>query len=522
MSFPRILPVGDRAVTVQLGSTLDLETAGRVRALDSRLRDRYLSGVLEAVPTHAALLVLYDPSRLPLGELKARLLDLARGLEAAREVGRRIEISAVYDGEDLPEVAHALGLHEEAVVEIHSGQDYSVLTLGFSPGFAYLGFVDEKLRRPRRKTPRTRVPAGAIAMAGSQTGIYPRALPGGWNVLGRTSHRLFRPEAQSPSVLLPGDEVRFIPTESLEEAPAHIEVDYRGRGVHVLEAGVLTTIQDAGRPGLRRFAVPLSGFADPVSAQGANLCVGNPLDAPVVEVCGPGLRLVFDKTTLVALAGARVQAELERDDLEGGAMALPMNAAVRVRESNALNVLAVEDGARAYIAIAGLDPPRLLGSASADPGSGLLRPLRAGDRLAIASFDAERAECPPNVSAKSADRIRVILGPQADHFDEATIRTFFSAAWRVGLDSDRVGARLDGPKLVHSGPSEIVSDGMVPGCIQIPPDGRPIVMLSECPTTGGYPKIGCVSSEDIRLVAQAIPARTLIRFVEMQLDAAGA
>jgi len=500
-----------------LGATLDLETVGRVRTLDRRLLDRNLSGVLEAVPTYAALLVLYDPSLLGFEELKTCLLDLARDLEPTHDVGRRIEIPAVYDGEDLPDVAQALGLREQDVVEIHSGRDYSVLMLGFSPGFGYLGFVDERLRRPRRKTPRTRVPAGSIAMAGPQTGIYPRALPGGWNLLGRTSRPLFRPEARPPSLLMPGDQVRFVPAASLEPAPAEMEIKGQGSGVRVIDPGVLTTIQDAGRPGLRRWAVPQAGFADPVSARAANHCVGSPPDAPLMEVYGPGLRIVFDKTTLIAIAGARVQAELERGDLEGGAMPLPMHAAIRVRESNALNILALEDGARAYIAIAGLDPPRLLGSASADLGSGLLRPLGAGDRLGIGSFDADRAGDSPSVVATSPERIRVILGPQADHFDEATIQTFFSAAWRVGLDSDRMGARLDGPKLVHSGPSEIVSDGMVQGCIQVPPDGRPIVMLSECPTTGGYPKLGCVASADVGLLAQAVPTRTTIRFVETQL-----
>ncbi|MEO8499823.1 MAG: hypothetical protein ABI565_02825, partial [Vicinamibacteria bacterium] len=90
--------------------------------------------------------------------------------------------------------------------------------------------------------------------------------------------------------------------------------------------------------------------------------------------------------------------------------------------------------------------------------------------------------------------------------------------WLVGLDSDRVGARLDGPRLPHAGPSEIISDGMVPGCIQVPPDGRPIVMLSDCPTTGGYPKIACVVSDDLALVAQAIPGRTPLRFFAVRIE----
>ncbi len=550
-SYPRVLAVGDRAMTVELGASLDQETVGRVRALDLRLRDRGLPGILETVPTYAALMVLYDRRRLSFAELREALLQLARGLEASVESGRLVEIPALYDGEDLAEVAAAGGLKEEAVVELHSGQDYSVLMLGFSPGFAYMGFVDERLRRPRRKTPRTRVPGGAIGVAGAQTGIYPRALPGGWNLLGRTSLRLFdasaplsnrasaplsnrasaplsnrtsplsnRPStplgdpapSRNPSLLMPGDRVRFIPATSLEPMGLAPRTNYAGHGVRVVDAGMLTTVQDAGRPGLRRVAVPLTGYADPAAARVANACVGNPPDAPVIEVWGPGLRLHFERATFIAITGARVTADLERADLEGGRMAMPMNVAVRVRASNQLAITGVEDGVRAYVAIAGMEAPQILGSGSVDLGSGFLRPLEAGDRLCVGAFDSDRVRREPTATLLRTATVRVILGPQLHHFDEATIQTFLTTPWRVGLDSDRVGARLDGLRLSHSGLTEIVSDGMVPGCIQVPPDGRPIVMLSDCPTTGGYPKIACVVSDDLGVIAQAVPGRTVIHW----------
>ncbi len=510
-SYPRVLAVGDRAVTVELGAALNEETVGRVRALDLRLRDRDLPGVLETVPTYAALMVLYDRRRLSFTALREALRQLARGLEASVGSGRLVEIPALYDGEDLAEVAAAGDLKPEAVVELHSGRDYSVLMLGFSPGFAYMGFVDERLRRPRRKTPRTRVPAGAIAAAGAQTGIYPRALPGGWNLLGRTSLRLFdasSPLRNRPSLLMPGDRVRFVPATSLVPFGLAPRTNYAGQGVRIVDAGILTTIQDGGRPGLRRVAVPLTGCADPAAARVANACVGNPPDAPIIEVCGPGLRLRFEKATFVAIAGARVTADLERTDLEGGRMAMPINVAVRVRASNELAIAGVDDGVRAYVAIAGMEAPPILGSASVDLGSGFLRPLESGDGLSVGAFDSDRVRLEPMPLTPPTAMVRVILGPQVHHFDEATIQTFLSTPWRVGLDSDRVGARLDGPRLSHSGPAEIVSDGMVPGCIQVPPDGRPIVMLSDCPTTGGYPKIACVVSDDLRVIAQAVPGRT--------------
>jgi KipI family sensor histidine kinase inhibitor len=518
-AYPRVLAVGDRAATVELGSSLDEETVSRVRALDERLREASMSGILETVPTYASLMVIYDRRRVAFPILRDRLLGFAQDLPIAIAPGRLVEIPVVYDGEDLDEVASTCGLTKDAVIELHSGRDYSVLMLGFSPGFAYMGFVDERLRRPRRKTPRTRVPGGSVAIAGPQTGIYPRTLPGGWNLLGRTSISLFDPSStEAPSRLLPGDRVRFVPTSMLEPAVRPSRSMYSGRGVSVLEPGILTTIQDSGRPGLRRVAVPTTGCADPAAARLANLCVGNAAEAPVIEVCGPGLRLGFDRPAFLALSGASVVADLERGDLEAGVMCVPMNVAVRARASNMLSIRRIENGVRAYVAISGLRAPRLLDSASVDLSSGFLRPLEAGDSLDVEAFDSDRVLRDPVIPAPRASTVRVVLGPQLQHFDQATIERLLSTPWFVGLDSDRVGARLDGEQLTHIGSAEIVSDGMVPGCIQVPPDGRPIVMGCDCPTTGGYPKIACVLHEDLGLVAQAAPGKTPIRFIAVRTE----
>jgi len=520
-TYPRVLAVGDRAVTVELGPSIDEETVGRVRALDQRLRESSLPGVLEAVPTYASLMVFYDRHLMSFAGLRDKLLGLSLNLPASNPPGRLIEVPTFYDGEDLEAVAATCGLTKAAVIELHSGRHYSVLMLGFSPGFAYMGFVDERLRLPRRKTPRTRVPAGSVAIAGPQTGIYPRTLPGGWNLLGRTSVQLFDPSPsadEGPSRLMPGDRVRFVPTPVIGPAPSVPKTAYAGSGVSVLEPGLLTTIQDGGRPGLRRVAVPLTGCADPSSARVANACVGNPPDAPVIEICAPGLKLAFAKTVFVAVSGATVTAELERADLDHASMPVPMNVAVRARASNTLTIRRIDNGVRAYVAISGLRAPRLLGSASVDLGSHFLRPLEAGDGLDVEEFDPDRALRDPMAMAPRSPMVRVILGPQLQHFDAAGIEAFLQTPWLVGLDSDRVGARLDGLRLSHAGPSEIVSDGMAPGCIQVPPDGRPIVMLSDCPTTGGYPKIACVVSDDLGLVAQAVPGKTVIRFVAIRIE----
>ena len=141
-TYPRVLTVGDRAVTVELGAALDEETVGRVRALDERLREAALPGVLETVPTYASLLVIYDRRVSPGAELRDRLLALARDLSASNPPGRLIEIPVLYDGEDLEEVAASCGLARSAVIELHSGRDYSVLMLGFDVTWGAQGRPD--------------------------------------------------------------------------------------------------------------------------------------------------------------------------------------------------------------------------------------------------------------------------------------------------------------------------------------------------------------------------------------------
>lgn len=516
--FPRVLPVGDLAATLELGDAIDPEIAARVAAVDRELAAAAIDGIREAVPTYRSLLVVYDRARLPFERLAERLLDLAKRAKPDATTGRRVEIPVVYDGEDLDKLSERLRLSKDEIVARHAAREYRVFMLGFSPGFAYMGEVDETLRVPRRKTPRTRVPAGSVAIAGAQTGVYPRALPGGWNLIGRTNAGLFDPHSTTPSLLSPGDLVRFVRTDRLPESDATPEALRRsGDALEFLDPGLFTTIQDGGRFGRRRLAVPWAGFADRSAAESANLAVGNQPASPVFELAGPGTRIVFRKPCVVALAGADVEAALIRGDMSGEPWTVRSGAGgFRVRAGNELRVGPFRTGSRAYIAVAGLDAPSLLGSSSVDEGAGLLRRVQSVDSFSTSGPVREPRESPR--APVGRNRLRVVPGPQSDHFTPETIDAFFAADWTVGVDSDRVGARLDGPRLSHSGATEIVTDGMVPGCIQIPPDGRPIAMLRDCPTTGGYPKIGAVVSADLDILAQARPGESRIAFDRVALE----
>ena len=196
-------PAGERALLVEVG---DLETVHRLHAA---LRALGPPGVTELVCGYRTLLVVADPAHAgALDELAAALPTLE--LPAAEAVaGDPVEVPVRYDGEDLDEVARLTGLEAAEVVRRHTAPTYTVAFLGFSPGFPYLVGLDPALEVPRRDTPRTSIPAGSVGLAGGQTGIYPTASPGGWQLIGRTKVTLFDPERDPPTLLAPGGRLRF-------------------------------------------------------------------------------------------------------------------------------------------------------------------------------------------------------------------------------------------------------------------------------------------------------------------------
>jgi KipI family sensor histidine kinase inhibitor len=199
----RLRPAGERGLLVEVES-LEL-----VHRLHAALRALDPPGVVELVPAYRTLLVVADPERAgALDELAARLPALE--LPPAEAVaGDPVEIPVRYDGQDLPEVAGLTGLDAEEVVRRHTAPEYTVAFLGFSPGFPYLVGLDPALEVPRRDTPRTSIPAGSVGLAGGQTGIYPSASPGGWQLIGRTEVTLFDPRRDPPALLAPGSRLRF-------------------------------------------------------------------------------------------------------------------------------------------------------------------------------------------------------------------------------------------------------------------------------------------------------------------------
>lgn len=230
MPTPRpveIVPLGDSAAVVIFGDSIDLPTHQCVRAFSHSLSQHPISDTVEIVPAYSTVTVYYDALRWSFDEFAVELHQLVARLDpAAEETPRVVEIPVCYGGEfgpDLDFVASHNRLTPDEVVEIHSSALYLVYLIGFAPGFPYLGGLSARIATPRRLSPRLRIPAGSVGIAGTQTGIYPLATPGGWQLIGRTPFELFRPDETPPSLLRAGDQVRFRPISSMPENSSRIE-----------------------------------------------------------------------------------------------------------------------------------------------------------------------------------------------------------------------------------------------------------------------------------------------------------
>ena len=300
-----LIDVGDRAVAV----TVEAEDAGSrmaaVRGLAAAVRQALLPGVTDVVPSPGRVTIVYDPLRIA-GHAALRrgvegIIAWAAGVAATGEAERH-EIPVCYGGDvgpDLDEVCKAHAIEVERFVALHTAADYLVEAIGFLPGFGYLAGLPAALATPRLATPRRVVPAGSVGIGGGQTGAYPFASPGGWNLVGNTPASLFDATRPRPALLAVGDHVRFVAIDrgdfDRRRRMACMDVGRevaRSGGITVVKPGLFTTIQDLGRPGHRDAGVPLSGAADTASLRIANRLVGNADEAAALEITllGPDLR----------------------------------------------------------------------------------------------------------------------------------------------------------------------------------------------------------------------------------------
>jgi len=289
----------------------------------------------------------------------------------------------------------------------------------------------------------------------------------------------------------------------------------------VILPGPLTTVQDLGRYGYQQYGVPPSGALDDYAFRTGNLLVGNEEGAASLEITLFGCQLRVLQDTTVAVTGADLAAALNGSPIPGW-------ETVPVRRGEVISFPRLKSGCRAYLAVAGgINVPMVMGSRATYTKAGIGglegRALRKGDILRTfeTKSTAVRARVPAAHLPVYNGRVelRVILGPQDDCFTEDGIHTFLQSDYTVSIQADRMGYRLEGPRIPHRGKADIISDGLPLGAVQVPGDGRPIVLLADRQTTGGYTKIATVISADIPDLAQTKPGDG-VRFRQVSEDEA--
>lgn len=539
--------VGDRAVIA------DLPDLAGVLAVSDRLRASALPGVIDIVPATRTVLVVCasraDARRAAtaLGEAAAAATGSADGPVPADAAAREVVIDTVYDGADLAAVGELTGLGAAGVIAAHTGTAWRAAFGGFAPGFVYLAGGDSRLDVPRLDAPRTAVPAGAVAIAGGFSAVYPGASPGGWRLLGRATARMWDAARDRAALVAPGDTVRFravreaigIPgdTGTARAAGAASASAPAGAALVVERPGPLALVEDLGRPGRAALGVTGSGALDRGALRRANRAVGNPEGAAGLELVGGGAVLRAERPTVVALAPPA------GDGAGTGPESGPV-APVAVHALAAGERVAIPHparGLRTYVAVAGgivgtlraggpeaRAPEAVLGSLSHDTLSGLgAAPLAAGDGLVAGEPSAAIPSTAPTLGPRPDPHpvLRFVPGPRDDWFAPGSVAALEAASWTVTPQSNRVGLRLEGPPLERAcpaePPAELPTEGMVRGAIQVPPNGRPVLFLADHPVTGGYPVIGTVVDDDLDRAAQLAPGDA-VRFAAVDPDRIGA
>ncbi len=533
-----VVQAGDSCWLVVLGDDISFSTNARVHALRRAIEDLHPAWLVETVPGYCTLGLIIQPLQVSLLQIREAVETAARDMTVALPVQpRTVTIPVCYGGEygpDMDVVCRRSGLSEQEVARRHAAAVYRCSMLGFLPGFPYLTGLDPQLATPRLATPRATVPAGSVGIAGAQTGVYPVSSPGGWNIIGRTPLTLFDPSCLQPVLVQAGDSIVFSPisvhefeTQRSHEFTCYPQIcdirESERAGCDVLEPGMLTVVQDDGRRGLQHAGVPVSGAMDRQALALGNILVGNGEGTAALEMTLSGPCLAVTADALVAVTGADMGLQVDGRDA-------PAWTAVLVRSGSIISMTGCADtGCRAWLCVAGgIDVPSVLGSHSTLLRSALGgfrgRPLHTGDHLFFHTLNPcdrrlDGFSCPTELrpSYSSDAPVPTLPGPQIHSLTPMAQQAFLSAAWIVGDASDRMGCRLEGPRLDVVAGADVISEVVPEGAVEIVGSGLPIIMLADHQTTGGYVKPFVVAAASLGWLAQRRPGDS-IHFRMCSLD----
>ncbi len=557
----------DTTLLIEVAETPSISASLAVHAVRARLLKAtqkstdHLPPIRNLQLGYCSVLVDLDPLSGPYGQSTEEQFQnyLTKSITFSEDSPKNvIEIPVAYggpNGEDLTIIAEAVNKSESEIIGLHSSPEYLVSFIGFSPGFPYLLGLPPELHTKRKGSPRTRVPAGSVAIAANQAGIYPSVTSGGWNLIGRTSFKLFDPTSYPPTALQPGDRVRFKPIKSDLNAPLAAAnsqqptPSYRNDRSNssgdqpracddsdsisptcmtILELPQGSSVQDQGRFRLADLGISPGGAADLVAHSIGQKLVGNTISAASLEVIAGRSLIRFEKDTWVAVTGAAVDPKID-------GLPIKMWTALPVCAGQMLELNEPATGFRSYVSVhGGIGGPLLLNSRGSHTTTGFggpfgakYKPLEPLDSLPAGSC-SEMKPTFRRANSKLAEFysefsvLRIIPGLQFTWFDALSVSRLEESEFTVTSDIDRSGVRLSGspiPRKPEFSSLELVSEGVTQGSIQITSNGQPVFLYCEHPITGGYPKIATVIRADLFKLGQLHPGAK-IRFQWVSVDEA--
>lgn len=504
------------AITIEWSNKMSILVYEQITSFNLLLNEHPFTGFTETVPAYNTITVFYQPELMipfdksPSVFVKSHIEKLIAEKSIRTSFNKNfVSIPVCYDeefGPDLSYISETKGISVQQVIATHLQKEYHVYMMGFLPGFSYMGEVDDTIAVARKPSPRAIIEKGSVGIAGNQTGIYPLSSPGGWQIIGRTPYSLFDIEKEDPFFLKTGDKVHFdsITKEEFyrykEKETSVIEEDEgKNPNVIVRKAGVYSTFQDNGRFGFRSYGVPESGAMDTYSHNIANALVGNEKNCATIECTMGGLCLEFNINTVIALTGAGIV-------LING-KSIPLYQPHNIALNDVVEIRFNNNGIRTYLAVqGGFTSKVMMNSRSASPkiniGTTLkkdigLRVEKSATKQILKKID--KLDIPVFESHKI---IRIMDGNEIDLINKESMKQFYTQEYALSNRCDRMGYLLEGKPIYIENKVEMLSTAVVKGTIQLTPSGQLIVLMHDCQTTGGYPRIGQIAAIDLPVMAQ--------------------
>lgn len=523
-----IYSLGETAVTIAFEAIISEPINDLVIALYHHIQSQPIDGVKDVIPAYHTLTLVFESSLLKQSSdvftIMVQRADAAITTCNWQQTIQHdiVEIPVCYDtafGLDIITMAADKSISIDELVQRHIARKYRIFCIGFLPGFAYMGNVDDVLATPRRQAPRTAVKAGSVGIAGVQTGVYPLQSPAGWNIIGETPLQLFNVNRTEPVLFKMGDMVQFksislsdFLLEKNKPAIAKALPVATTKSITILKQGIADTIQDLGRFGYQQYGINPTGAMDVVAAKVANFLVGNAPTGGVFELHFPASVFQFNVDALIALSGGDFSATINDEPI-------PINTPIIVTANSVLKFTKLVSGARCYLAIKdGLAINQWLGSCSthlkANAGGYCGRMLQKDDVINLNNYQVfnKHLNNLPFVAMqwqadvadlyKNANTIEIFAGNEYPLLTEASAEVLIDSAFVVTAKSDRMGYQLHGIPLQLKQPLSLISTAVTRGTVQLLPNGELIVLMADHQTIGGYPRVAQIAQVAMPKLAQ--------------------